>query len=182
MTLRAPPPIMAAVLLGLCAASTVHAQTPYEAVAAEAPTPPDVQIEALNARLDQAEQALANHRTLLAQARSEIALKDELIVLGRERNGELYAIAQEILARYGDVDFREVLSRREPFVQTARVRLENRMQDYEDRLRAARVYETTLPPSVERRMQQELDQRRSAEAAATPDTAAPTPTPAPPAQ
>ncbi|WP_165186545.1 hypothetical protein [Caulobacter soli] len=93
--------------------------------------------------------------------RAELKLKDELLVLGRQRNAELYTISSEILDR---------LARRkslEPFVQAHRVSMENKVQDYEDRLRAARVYDTTLPPSVQLRMQQEL----SAKAAAAPDPA-----------
>lgn len=139
-------------------------ETPYpvEATAVTAPSPEE-QIATLQARLARQEQALQNHRTLLAQARAEGALKDELLILGRARNAELYQIASEILDRYAGVGIGESLARREPFVQAARVDLQNRVQDYEDRLRAARIDETTLPPSVERRMDEDL-QRRSAAA------------------
>lgn len=137
-------------------------------VPAPAPVPtPEEQIAALQARLAQSEQALANHRVLLAQARAEMALKDELLVLGRTRNAELYQIANQILDRYAGVGIGEALVRREPFVQAARVDLENRVQDYEDRLRAARIDESTLPPSVAQRMDEDLARRR-AEAAAAP--------------
>lgn len=181
MSARIHSPIIAAALLALMA-MPVQAQepTPYTALpgvaAAPEPTPEEV-IEQLTRRLAQAEQALANHRVLLDQARAEIALKDELIVLGRERNAELYATAQEILQRYSDVGFLEVAGRREPFVQSMRVRLENQKQDYEDRLRAARIYETTLPPSVQREMDADLERRRqaAAEQAEPAPAAAPTP-------
>lgn len=158
-------------------ASPILAQeTPYpvEATASAAPSPEE-QIATLQARLAQREQALQNHRTLLAQARAEGALKDELLILGRARNAELYAIASEILDRYAGVGIGESLARREPFVQAARVDLQNRVQDYEDRLRAARIDETTLPPSVERRMDEDLQRRRAAAAA---ETAEPPATPA----
>lgn len=151
-------------------------EAPYsaEATAAVAPSPEE-QIATLQARLAQQEQALQNHRTLLAQARAESALKDELLILGRTRNAELYGIASEILDRYAGVGIGESLARREPFIQTARVNLQNRVQDYEDRLRAARIDETTLPPSVERRMDEDLERRRAAAAA---ETAEPPATPA----
>lgn len=141
------------------------------AAAVEAPGAED-QLAALQARFAQQEQALQNHRQLLAQARTEIALKDELIVLGRQRNAELYQIASQILDRYARMGVGEALVRREPFVQAARVDLENRIQDYEDRLRAARIYETTLPPSVEQRMQEDIDRRRAEAAADEPTPAA----------
>lgn len=161
-------------MAAMALAAPVVAQTAYtDLVQAEPPSVEDtaIQMERLQARNAQLEQALENHRALLAQARAEATLKDELIVLGRERNAELYGTAKEILDRYGDLDFRDVISRREPFVQASRVRLENQMQDYEDRLRAARVYETTLPPSVEARMQRDLEGAAPAEAASPPPEA-----------
>lgn len=152
------------------------AQTPYpvDAAAPAAPSPEE-QIAALQARLAQQEQALQNHRVLLTRARAESALKDELLILGRARNAELYGIASEILDRYAGVGIGESMARREPFVQAARVDLQNRVQDYEDRLRAARIDETTLPPSVERRMDEDLERRRATAAA---ETAEPSATPA----
>lgn len=171
MTIRT---LFLAAAAGVILASPALAQTAYMEVVQAAPAPVEdlaVQLERLRARNAQLEQALENHRALLAQARAEATLKDELIVLGRERNAELYATAREILDRYGDLDFRDVMSRREPFVQASRVRLENLVQDYEDRLRAARVYETTLPPSVEARMQSEIDGAASAQAAPAAATA-----------
>lgn len=83
-------------------------ETPYpvEATAVTAPSPEE-QIATLQARLAQQEQALQNHRTLLAQARAEGALKDELLILGRTRNAELYGIASEILDRYAGVGIGE---------------------------------------------------------------------------
>jgi len=140
---------------------------PVASAPAPAPTPEE-QIARLQARLAQSEQALANHRILLAQARADGALKDELLILGRTRNAELYQIASQILDRYAGMGVPEALVRREPFVQAARVDLENRVQDYEDRLRAARIDETTLAPSVERRMDEELARRRAEAAAAEP--------------
>lgn len=167
------------VALASFAGAAIAQEQPYlPETGTPAPPSAEQQLSMLQARFHQQGQALENHRQLLAQARSEIALKDELLVLGRERNAEIYGIASEILDRYAGVGVSEALSRREPFVQASRVRLENRVQDYEDRLRAARIHENTLPPSVERRMQEDLDRRRSeageAEAAATPATA-PTP-------
>lgn len=138
---------------------------PPGAMPVAAPTPEE-RIATLQARLAQQEQALENHRVLLAQARAEMALKDELLILGRTRNAELFQIANQILDRYAGVGIGEALVRREPFVQAARVDLENRVQDYEDRLRAARIDETTLPPSVEQRMDEELARRRADAAAA----------------
>ena len=109
--------------------------------------------------------AVDNARQQVEALRAEIALKDELLVLARERNAELYAVASEVLARHAKQRSWEI------FVQSSRVRMENLVQSYEDRLRAARVTEATLPPSVNERMQRELAPKTSAEAQ-TPTTAA----------
>ena len=94
--------------------------------------------------------AVDNARQQVETLRAEAALKDELLLLARDRNAELYAVASEILARHARQRSWEV------FVQGSRVRMENLVQSYEDRLRAARVTAATLPPSVEQRMQREL--------------------------
>lgn len=155
-------------LTGVSGQASAQQAAPAVAITpAPAPTPEE-QIATLQARLAQSEQALANHRALLAQARAAGALKDELLILGRTRNAELYQIASDILDRYAGVGIGEALVRREPFVQAARVDLQNRVQDYEDRLRAARIDETTLPPSVEQRMDEDLARRRAESAAAAP--------------
>lgn len=161
-------------LTGLAGVASAQQAPTQSAPVAAVPAPPtaEEQLATLQARFAQQGQALENHRRMLAQARAEIALKDELLVLGRQRNAELYQIASQILDRYAGMGVGEALVRREPFVQAARVDLENRVQDYEDRLRAARVYETTLPPSVERRMQEDLERRRAEAAAAEPATPA----------
>lgn len=165
-------PQITMVLTGLClfgmSTQAWAQERPYSTEAAVPAPSPEAQIVSLQARLAQQEQALANHRVLLAQARAEGELKDELLILGRERNAELYRIASEILDRYSGVGVGEALARREPFVQAVRVDLENRVQDYEDRLRAARIDEATLPPSVERRRDEELDRRRAEAATAEP--------------
>lgn len=112
--------------------------------------------DALHRELERQRQIAENARYQVERLRAEMALKDELLELARKRNGELYATGVEILNRYADVDIGDVFSAREPFVQKGRVKLENLVQDYEDALRAARFTEQTLPPSVERRMREEL--------------------------
>ncbi|WAC48359.1 hypothetical protein OVA03_04540 [Asticcacaulis sp. SL142] len=104
----------------------------------------------LEADLRQQTTVASNARQEVERLRAELALKDELIALGVQRNAELYAIASEIADKG--------LSKHslEPFVQAQRVKMENLKQSYEDRLRAARVYDTTLPPSVQARMEQDL--------------------------
>ena len=52
----------------------------------------------------------------------------------RARNAELYKLASEILARYGKFGIGEALAAREPFTGNAKVKLQNIVQDYNDKL------------------------------------------------
>lgn len=167
--------IIAAALCGALQAPVAQAAASKPAPARA--TPAVDQVTTLQAELAelrdryQRQQIVAdNARQETDALRAELKLKDELLVLGRQRNAELYATASEVLERLAG---RKSL---EPFVQARRVSMENLVQDYEDRLRAARVYDTTLPPSVELRMQQALSSK--AAAAAEPAQDAPPTSPA----
>ena len=121
-----------------------------------APQGEAARIAALETELARQTQIAINARQSLEALRAEMKLKDELLILGRERNAELYKIASEIADKY--VRNRST----EPLLQYNRVRMENLRQSYEDRLRAARIHETTLPPSVQDRMNKELNERQDA--------------------
>ena len=121
-----------------------------------APQGEAARIAALETELARQTQIATNARQSLEALRAEMKLKDELLNLGRERNAELYKIASEIADKY--VRNRST----EPLLQYNRVRMENLRQSYEDRLRAARIHETTLPPSVQDRMNKELNERQDA--------------------
>jgi len=173
--------LLASLMVLLVAPEAVPATPPpaaQEAIAEKATPRSEIERlrkenEALQAELRRQSMIVDNARQQVAQIRQEMATKDELLELGRTRNAELYKAALEILDRYRRKDFGAVLAGGEPFVQKSRIRLENLVQDYEDRLRAARVTETTLPPSVEARMQQELEAQKAAQAAGQQPAAAP---------
>lgn len=87
-----------------------------------------------------------NARQEVERLRTELALKDELIALGIERNAELYAIALDVIEKglsKSSID---------PFLQTQRVRMENLKQDYVDRAHAARIHPGTPAPSEKETM------------------------------
>jgi hypothetical protein len=112
-------------------------------------TPPaEARIAHLEGDLARAEQVTENARQQVDQLRAELALKDELIALGIERNAQLYELAVEVIDKG--------LSKRsvEPFLQTARVKMENLQQDYVDRAHAARIYPGTPPPGVQKQNEQ----------------------------
>lgn len=143
--------------------TAVAAPTAATADQPAAPAKPPTEVERLRAenetlrrQLDRQTLVADNARGQLTRAREEAKLRDELIELGRTRNAELLKLGREILDRYARKDFLDVLGGSEPYVQASRVRLENLVQDYEDKLRAQRFTKDTMPPSVEARMRAEL--------------------------
>ena len=91
----------------------------------------------------------AAHEQLLTEAKkieSERArLAGEAAVLKRtvedreRKNRELYKLGSEVLTRYEKFGLGDALTAREPFTGITRVKLENLVQDYEDKLADQRV-------------------------------------------
>ncbi|HVM59340.1 MAG TPA: phage major capsid protein [Verrucomicrobiae bacterium] len=73
---------------------------------------------------------------------------ERLVSDRQEKNLELYKTASEILQRYQNFGLGRALAAREPFVGITRVKLENLVQDYKDKLLDSRVTlnEKDLPP------------------------------------
>lgn len=136
------------------AQNPAQTQTPATTAAtATPPVTPAARIAELEAALKRQTQIATNAQAQVEGLRADLALKDELIALAVTRNAELYTVAAEIADKG--------LSKRslEPFVQGKRVEMENLKQSYEDRLRAARFYDSTLPPSVQAQMDAALAQK-----------------------
>lgn len=75
--------------------------------------------------------------------RAKLSVENNVLqrkVADREaKNLALFMVGNEILTRYEDFSLGNALAAKEPFVGTTRVRLENLMQDYEDRLTEQRM-------------------------------------------
>lgn len=69
-----------------------------------------------------------------AQARQLTTSLDQC----RSDNAQLYQLGTDLLARYENKGWREVMGAQEPFFQYARARLENTKAQYQDKLEAAR--------------------------------------------
>ncbi len=123
------------------------------------------ELERLRAERQQQERAVSNAQLLSENARRNLELRSELVELCRARNQELYGIGNEILTLYRDQGFGDTLAKREPVFQLKKVKLENAMQAFEDRLREQRMYPDTLPPSLEKKMQESVKQDAPAAAA-----------------
>lgn len=74
-----------------------------------------------------------------------VRLASEAIILKRKvddrerKNAELFKIGSEILKRYEHFGLGDALAAREPFTGITRVKLENLVQDYQDKLTDAKV-------------------------------------------
>ena len=87
--------------------------------------------EAAYKNVAEAGSSAAAQRSALAERVTQL----EREVEARERNNlELYQVGSEILERYENFGFGRALTAREPFTGIARVKLENQVQAYKDKL------------------------------------------------
>ena len=85
--------------------------------------------------VDYARKTEAERNTLTSRvAQLETQAEDQI-----GRNVALYKLGNEILDRYAKFGLGQAIIAREPFIGTTRVKLENQVQDYGDKLRAERI-------------------------------------------
>lgn len=73
---------------------------------------------------------------------------DRLISAQQRKNVALLAIASDILKEYEGFSLGKAIANREPFVRTTRVKMQNLVQDYTDKLYAQRIKPgQTVPPA-----------------------------------
>ena len=132
--------------------------------AAETKADTDKQIEALTAtNADQAKQlseyldALTRWKAAYLQAAGiarekeaeRAASASQVIVLQRQVDGEkdkniqLYKLGSEVLTRYEKFSLGDAITAKEPFVGVTRVKLENLVQEYEDKMAAQKIVTTS---------------------------------------
>ena len=80
----------------------------------------------------------ANARIAAAAARA--AATQEIVALAAMRNRELVRIGLQILADYQSLSLGQKVTAREPLTGLYRVRLENKLQQFEDELAAAQFF------------------------------------------
>ena len=111
------------------------------------------QLDAKQKELDDTKESLGKWKTAYEQIQTaaqkseaeRAKLASESIILKRKledrerKNLELFKTANEILTRYEKFGLGEALSAKEPFTGIARVKLENQVQDYEDKIADERV-------------------------------------------
>jgi chromosome segregation ATPase len=97
---------------------------------------------ALDQWKDAYQKAADTARTRDAAAKSFEAQTNDLthrVSLCEAKNAELYNVGRDILNKLDDDDFVDKILRHEPFTGLARVKLDNIVQDYQDKLRDQRV-------------------------------------------
>jgi chromosome segregation ATPase len=111
------------------------------------------QLDAKQKELDDTKESLAKWKVAYEQIQTaaqkseaeRAKLASESIILKRNledrerKNLELFKTANEILTRYEKFGLGEALTAKEPFTGIARVKLENQVQDYQDKIADERV-------------------------------------------
>jgi hypothetical protein len=82
-----------------------------------------------------------------AKLASQVILLNRTVADRETKNAELFRIGNEILKRYERFGLGDALLAREPFVGVARVKLENQVQGYQDKLLDQRIKPGQPPPS-----------------------------------
>ncbi len=83
----------------------------------------------------QAAELARNKETERAKRADEAVIELERLVADRQaKNLALYKIASEILQRYQQFSLGDAIRAREPFIGITRVKLQNQVQDYQDKL------------------------------------------------
>ena len=94
------------------------------------------QLKAVTTKSGLASQAA---QTQIGQLRLQSALLQRKIDDDEQRNIALYGVANEILTRYEKFSLGDALEAKEPFTQLTRVKLENLVQGYQDKLVAQKI-------------------------------------------
>ncbi len=75
----------------------------------------------------------------LEAQRAVIARQTQLLSAAEEKNKMLVKIGRDLMGRYKDKGVMDALRQREPFTQIERVRIQNTLQEYDEKLEAQRL-------------------------------------------
>jgi chromosome segregation ATPase len=100
-------------------------------------------------------------RASLAQQKIEL---ERVVADQRTKNAAMFKLGNEILGRYEKFGLGTALAAREPFVGTARVKLQNLVQDYSDKLADERIKPTEAPAPAATTAKPQPSKRRNRKA------------------
>lgn len=117
---------------GAAAEKTVAEQTAQIATLRES-------VQKWEAAYQQVTQVAASKEGERAKAAAQLIELKRVVADREAKNRSLFAIANEILVRYERFSLGDALAAKEPFTGLTRVKLENLVQDYQDKLAEQRV-------------------------------------------
>ena len=88
---------------------------------------------------EQASALAASKEAERARLAGNVVLLERRVTEDETKNVELFKVAGEILKRYEKFGLGDALAAREPFIGTTRVKLENLVQEYQDKLLAQKI-------------------------------------------
>jgi len=97
------------------------------------------QLAQARAEGEKSSQAARLAEAQVAQLTAENIAQERRLADREEKNLRLFVLGNEILSRYEEFSLGNALRAKEPFVGTTRTKLENLVQDYQDRLLDQRV-------------------------------------------
>jgi DNA repair exonuclease SbcCD ATPase subunit len=92
------------------------------------------QIAKLQAQVQESGKQASDREADKAKTATALSDAQQRIKNLEDKNGKLVAIGNELLQRYQNIGFGEVIGAKEPFVGTTRVELQNLAQDYGDKI------------------------------------------------
>jgi DNA repair exonuclease SbcCD ATPase subunit len=114
----------------------------------------DTEIRRLNQSLNEWKSAHKQVSTLAANTEAQRAkLAANVIVLNRRvadqqvKNAEMFKIGNELLDRYEKFGLGDALTAREPFIGLTRVKFENLIQDYQDKINDGKIQPVEEKPA-----------------------------------
>ncbi len=109
-------------------------------------------IQTLRERNEQVRQLNARVGALEAEleaSRERLSVADSALQIASQSNAELMTIGMEIIDRYEDRTLGDRVASGEPFTKLYRVRLENALEEYRDRIAAQGFYPTRVIEQVQ---------------------------------
>lgn len=125
-------------------------------------------------RLQRADEVIGQANARAEAAAQQAAATQEVLALAATRNRELVEIGLKILEDYESLSLGEKVAAREPLTGLYRVRLENKLQEFEDELAAAQFFpEKALEEALEGATEEGTSEDERAEGGETPTEDAP---------
>jgi chromosome segregation ATPase len=103
------------------------------------------QLQTTTTQLEQNKTQLSQTQGSLQQSQGQAKQLTSGLDQCRGDNAQLYQLSTDLLTRYENKGWREVVGAKEPFFQYARVRLENTKAQYQDKIEAARHTSSNTP-------------------------------------